>query len=841
MKIILKHVLRNLKENKKRSIMIMLSLAIVGIFISFITSIVVMYFNLEDTIESELTGNYDYRIANKDGSEVTKKQLESLKYDFDSFAYQYTYGYMVLGDRENRAEISGINFDESYKFNIVSDEGNPIKLNDFEVVMLESAAEDYELKIGDTFTFINSKSEEYEMKLGKTLKNDTNLMYMKDMLYSFAVNTSTYKSIFGDEEKYYSYYLKSKKQLTSEEEKDFVQACEEIGLKTDINDEALSLDGTLDVIIAIVLLIILILCIIVYFINNSFIKIIVNERVPIMGTFRSVGANQHKVKTIMILEMIIYGLFAGLIGTFIGFGLCRALISFVFIPLMEELASGIDFSFLTKTIDNDIPLIFISNMTLIIIFQIFLSIKDIIKMSKISIKDSIFSKHDDTRKYDIVKISICFAGLIICILSLIFSYKLNIVFAIVAIIFMVVSITEVVIVFSKLLFSHIKFKNYSFKMACDNIVNSKILSSNTVIVTVLMVIMMALLSFADEYKYEAIGENDNYNYDVIIEAYNSSDSSELLYLDGVEDVITFDELLNNDDLYIANNKVNKKYLLLSTNNAIGLSKMDKSYENINDSIDKLKDNEIVIDSATAKKYGLKVNDYIYLTFKKVVKDVTYELEYPIYVKIVAIDDSDGSDETIFISQKLMDDLNSNLSAGSNKYIYIDAEDGYDIKKLVDNINAFYKENEFLDEAKSKEDYFQDQESESNGIYIGVIVACIFITIIVLICIVNNLKISFYQRKKDFATMYSICMSRKQLKTLIKNEIMISYLISALFAFVYSIIIVNLMEIMVGLPFRWTLLTEIIVIIVMFIVMLLIARKIGKQVDKLDIIDEIKYE
>ena len=269
--------------------------------------------------------------------------------------------------------------------------------------------------------------------------------------------------------------------------------------------------------------------------------------------------------------------------------------------------------------------------------------------------------------------------------------------------------------------------------------------------------------------------------------------------------------------------------------------MDKSYENINDSIDKLKDNEIVIDSATAKKYGLKVNDYIYLTFKKVVKDVTYELEYPIYVKIVAIDDSDGSDETIFISQKLMDDLNSNLSAGSNKYIYIDAEDGYDIKKLVDNINAFYKENEFLDEAKSKEDYFQDQESESNGIYIGVIVACIFITIIVLICIVNNLKISFYQRKKDFATMYSICMSRKQLKTLIKNEIMISYLISALFAFVYSIIIVNLMEIMVGLPFRWTLLTEIIVIIVMFIVMLLIARKIGKQVDKLDIIDEIKYE
>ena len=52
--------------------------------------------------------------------------------------------------------------------------------------------------------------------------------------------------------------------------------------------------------------------------TDSLNKIILAERIPVIGTFRSIGASRTKMNLILILENALYGVFAGLFGSILG-------------------------------------------------------------------------------------------------------------------------------------------------------------------------------------------------------------------------------------------------------------------------------------------------------------------------------------------------------------------------------------------------------------------------------------------------------------------------------------------------------------------------------------------
>jgi ABC-type antimicrobial peptide transport system permease subunit len=85
------------------------------------------------------------------------------------------------------------------------------------------------------------------------------------------------------------------------------------------------------------------------------------------------------------------------------------------------------------------------------------------------------------------------------------------------------------------------------------------------------------------------------------------------------------------------------------------------------------------------------------------------------------------------------------------------------------------------------------------------------------------------------------MSRKQLKKMIKVEIIASCIVSILMAVIYSMLFIALFSVVLDGGFRLTIKNMIIIASIVLITMYIVSIRIGKRIDKLNIIDEIKYE
>jgi putative ABC transport system permease protein len=65
---------------------------------------------------------------------------------------------------------------------------------------------------------------------------------------------------------------------------------------------------------------IMVLLMSVFIVYNTF-KVITVERLPVIGTFRSIGAARKTTDVVRILESLVYGVFSGIAGCFLGTGI----------------------------------------------------------------------------------------------------------------------------------------------------------------------------------------------------------------------------------------------------------------------------------------------------------------------------------------------------------------------------------------------------------------------------------------------------------------------------------------------------------------------------------------
>lgn len=116
MKIILKHIFRNLKDNKKRTFLIGFSLLIIGLFVSFISSFGFFLFNMMDVLVDGLSSGYDYELVDKDGEPINEEQITTLNYDFDTMSYLSGEGYLNIKGKEYSSNIYGIDSNKKIKY-----------------------------------------------------------------------------------------------------------------------------------------------------------------------------------------------------------------------------------------------------------------------------------------------------------------------------------------------------------------------------------------------------------------------------------------------------------------------------------------------------------------------------------------------------------------------------------------------------------------------------------------------------------------------------------------------------------------------------------------------------
>ena len=399
MRIFLKHIIRNIKENIGRTFLIIISLFGVGLLLSLSLGMVFSIKSFWNSLSNSFMGGYNYMVYPVTEEKLSIDRIKSVGVEFDYLGVSdYSYGYIKNEKNEFvSTPLLGLNIQQSIKMKMIEfKEEKNIVLNDNEIIVSSSVASKYKLEENKQIQYYDENGSVHNLVV-KYIAKDSGA-FLQEL--SFVSNEQTFLKLIGEDKMPYEYfclnYLGNKTMSVLTEELNNIE--DDYGMNF-ISVEAPSLYVTFGYILKIGIIALLLILIVVYFTLNSIVKIIISERIPIIGSFRSIGASVKKMNLILLMEMAIYGLIGGVLGSVAGVGFTKAL--FLLFEMMEDTMS---ITIEMVSFETYGFLIIILTIVMLVLFQIGLSISEILKSSKLSIKECIFNKHESIYKYSINKL-----------------------------------------------------------------------------------------------------------------------------------------------------------------------------------------------------------------------------------------------------------------------------------------------------------------------------------------------------------------------------------------------------------------------------------------------------
>ena len=577
----------------------------------------------------------------------------------------------------------------------------------------------------------------------------------------------------------------------------------------------------------ILLVIFAISAIMIMFVVSTLNNLILAERMPVIGTFRSIGASKHKMNAILILENSIYGLIAGTIGSFLGY-IINGKVASAFIT-----TSGVELSKESASMKIGTLLL---GIAFAILLEIIITLNSIRKNRKKSIKDVIFNVQ--STKYEISKKK-TILGLILFVTAFIvntLNKKSNLIAGLISITFVLVGISFMLPIIIRVLstiFSNIfrKIRMPAFMIASKNIGNSKMIISSSILLVVAVSSIIVILTASSTFSkvYEAF--KYIYDFDLMVE--NISKSAEeyekIKEIEGVEKIDfsfwTYDSETSLND--------GKKFSMVPA--IVGSENGHTGIQELNYKTEDLKENEILIDEKLAEKSNIKISDIITIKFGTYNKEDTFKV-------VGFVNSAYFTTNRNVVIMKL--NKYKGLFGNTPAWIEVKAKEGTDIEKL--KVDITNKINEINVEVETFEEYIDKQEEQNNGIMsifyviIGLAVALSFIGII------NNQIISFMQRNREIAVLNSTCMNRAQIRKMLIAETIMYTLISCIISLEIGYlstgildVILKGMSIYVEMVYDWNKVFKFMGIV--FILNLLTTIIPIKRLRKVNIVEEIKYE
>lgn len=817
MKIILKHILRNIKEKKARSLLIILSLVVATmVFVLNLTLPDEIIVKIQETLRS-VHGKTEVAIYSTGEFNIKDVKLGNEK-------ITYTGSKSIIGIIENKQIlIYGFDIDNAKKFNLLGED--VCNLSDNEVVVGKKIAEKYDYKEGQELN-LNINEKQYIFKIAKIVENKG--FASIDVKFPFIItNLSTINKITESEEETVDYIyvdvendenVQKFVEYVKENNKDFMVK-ELVNIST-IKDE-------ISFVTYILLVIFAISAIMIMFVVSTLNNLILAERMPVIGTFRSIGASKHKMNAILILENSIYGLIAGTIGSFLGY-IINGKVASAFIT-----TSGVELSKESASMKIGTLLL---GIAFAILLEIIITLNSIRKNRKKSIKDVIFNVQ--STKYEISKKK-TILGLILFVTAFIvntLNKKSNLIAGLISITFVLVGISFMLPIIIRVLstiFSNIfrKIRMPAFMIASKNIGNSKMIISSSILLVVAVSSIIVILTASSTFSkvYEAF--KYIYDFDLMVE--NISKSAEeyekIKEIEGVEKIDfsfwTYDSETSLND--------GKKFSMVPA--IVGSENGHTGIQELNYKTEDLKENEILIDEKLAEKSNIKISDIITIKFGTYNKEDTFKV-------VGFVNSAYFTTNRNVVIMKL--NKYKGLFGNTPAWIEVKAKEGTDIEKL--KVDITNKINEINVEVETFEEYIDKQEEQNNGIMsifyviIGLAVALSFIGII------NNQIISFMQRKREIAVLNSTCMNRAQIRKMLIAETIMYTLISCIISLEIGYlstgildVILKGMSIYVEMVYDWNKVFKFMGIV--FILNLLTTIIPIKRLRKVNIVEEIKYE
>ncbi len=827
MKILLKHILRNIRQYKFRSILIIFSLAV---------STMVMFLNL--TIKDDITKkyssvllgayqNYDILVGSNHFDE--RGYYDAKELDLSMVEPEYTLyslsAYGIYDDQGVSREVILRGYDrqlleDTDLCELEERSGDYDPEDSSQIIVSRKTADKYGWRLGDSIPVITNRGEEQLIIAGIA---QTAGLYLVEYDNVFMFTTLDYAEKCSNQEgKVQRIYLDLPEDTDLEAAaKQITDANEYFDASVLVNKEAIRsgltmINQLLNIILAMVIGLNM-------YIIASLTKLMMATRIPVVGTFRSIGATKSKMNFILVLENAVFGLIGSAFGILLGI-LVRKPMSGIFIN------TGDAFEYMNVKLEYKFTY-FLYAILFSMGMQIFISMSSVVKASRRSIKENITNTLSTMPRISTRKIILGIIMLVLSAILYIINTRYAFLLALGSMVLALVGAVYITPLITKLLskpLSAISGRLFGGPagLGMKSISASKTIRSSITLITVglSLVIMVnaAINSFNEVFK--SFEKYSDYDLSIYWLSQEEEGYQFLEELDGIDRV----EFRYSSYIGMPVNGEELFYQLVGTDQFYSGLKGDQ------EQLDTLSENEILVDEFFARTHDYQLGDMLNLELDFVEGGArTYEVAGFI-------------DATYYTTQRNL--MVINKTEFRNLFGKIPS-----LIEVYTNRDADDIKNMLMKEMAGSGVYIETlqedlaQQKSSNQSVIDMSAGILGLSVLLAICgLLNNQMIGFIQRKREYAVLYSISMSRSQLKSMIFFEALGTFLAGGIYAVVLSMWMVRLLNIVlmsIGMGYPIGIEADKLLQVLGIVLVLLLVTSISpmRKISKLKVIEEIKYE
>lgn len=832
MNIFLKYLLKSTFSKKKRSLLLLFTISISGtLLMGSMGALRAGNKAYEEQVRSAC-GDYNVIITANNMSKTPFFDKNRISKDgFETFVPGIKVsGYLAEDDTAN-VVIGGVSPEDYSKLpnmRIIAKD-HITSLDGDKIIISEKISKAYGLKLRDNLK-VNVRGKEKTFNILAIA--ETNGEFSKDSKNQFTViaNEETVSELWGIEDLYNVMIVKLKNSVDAKDfVKNFNQKESECLAKITFDKDELDKDAK--VVSLFFFFMLLIVVFMSSFIIYSCFKLIIMERMPVIGTFLSQGETKVGIIKLLLGESLIYGIISAVIAMLLGAGLIYLLADI----LIKFKGYGVP-----TTVDYD-KSYFIAGAAFAIIIPLISALLPVLSTRKFEVKDVILNtinvSSKESYKLPIIGGIIALTAIAINSLNNSISVKLSPILFFLFLIGAVMALPAVCKIIAYPLMKLLENINIIFKLALNNIRTSKVLLNNIRIVAIGLISITVIISFSTSYKNAMIGISKDYDYDVVI--YQQNDPSRI----EPPDPARIQSVINNNknvekviQVYYAKdgevNGSNSKVVIqginpetyMSYDNYIEIDNKNKLYEKL-----AKKERNAAICYKIAKRLNKSKDEKIVLKTNN--KEAEYNVIGTFNSKLV-------SDMILINKDNLAKDFD--VSVPSTYCLQISG-DANEIKASL--------QKELMGTSTRIMTYDEDVKANIEGISFLISVLLFFslmTAVLGMVGIMNNIGVSFIQRKKSLMVLSSVGMTNTGNGMMMLIEGVITSILAAGLGGITSYFAVNISNNLVKLigmdiPIEYDFKAFFIISIGILALTILSSSSAVLKCSKLSVMQELKYE
>ena len=826
--IIYKYTLNSILEKKLRTLLIILAISLSGALFIVSNELSDHIAKIYEKQYKEQIGEVDLTIKPNDHSPskwINEKLIKDIPQVEERIPVCYAKGdYKRSQKQYDIWDLKGYDLENYQSVNklLLSSEDSLLPFEGGKIIISEKTASTYQIQLGSTI----------ELKIGK-VKRRLKVVGIARAEGIFANEASGCNGLMplealsdycGGNGKGNTLYLKCREGKSKAE---VIEKLKKIYPKYDVEEtfNAEEFSSQMTWITQPFMLMTIIVIFISAFIIYSTFKVIMLEKMPIVGTFRSVGASQRVMTGVLLLEALCYGILGGLLGV----GAGNLLIRFIVTGIVGDSSLAVE-GVKIQTM--------IGGFVLSIVVALLSTLLPIARVSKISLKDIVLGNERKSKKSEVRGAVI---GIIVSLVALgisriddarynmitSISGLLLMIYAIISILPLVVNkVSRIVEKGFKLLFGNIG------ELSGKNLKDNKSVLNSITLITLAISVIMIISTVSENLSSQVIQAYDNiYKCDMEVEM-NSMDIKKIQSLRSVPGVQGVSKCMYQRDFECDQTIMNLSLMAVEDLDFYKYLDLKLQQEGNSLLIKLQKGRYVIVSEILARKYHLGVGDILTFHFDHQVRD---------YTIIGTMDNIWNNGFMCLVPIKYF-----KQDVGESYYTtaYVTVKEDVDIEKVAQQIKERYRHASVDVNTVAK---MCKENAESNANLMKMISVFGGLTLVIgMIGVVNNLFISFIERRKSLAVLRSIGMSNKQLLKMIFTEALGSGMISGMAGMIASIL---LMIILGDVLFALNLPVKVEMIPRLFVVYFFGASMItvigttlpARSVPKLNIIECIKFE